>query len=48
MMSRCGFSPALVPVTETDWEFKPVLAGKGSSGPDWLDVLNNQAFHIHF
>lgn len=25
-----------------------MLAGKGSSRPDWLDVLSNQAFHLHF
>ena len=25
-----------------------MLAGKGSSGPDWFNVLSNQALHIHF
>ena len=24
-----------------------MLAGKGSSGSDWLDILSNQAFHLH-
>lgn len=24
-----------------------MLAGKGSSGPDWFNVLGDQAFHIH-
>ena len=42
------FLPVLVPVAETDWKFEPMLAGKGSSGPGWFNVLGNQALHIHF
>ena len=38
----------LVPIAETDWKFEPMLAGKGSSGPDWFSVLFDQALHIHF
>lgn len=40
--------PALVPIAETDWKFEPMLPGKGSSGPDWFNVLGDQALHIHF
>ena len=45
----CGGScPVLIPVTETDGKLEPMLAGKGSSGPDGFDILGDQALHIHF
>ena len=43
-----GCCPVLIPVTETDWKLEPMLAGKGSSGPDGFDILGDQALHIHF
>ena len=35
-------------VAEADRRFKPMLAGEGSSRPDRLNVLSDQALHIHF
>ncbi len=42
-----SFCSVLITVAEADWKFKPVLAGKGSSGPDRFDILSDQAFHFH-
>ena len=42
------FRCTLVAVAETHWKFKPVLAGKGSSGSDRFSILSYQALHIHF
>ena len=44
---RGAVSLRLIPVAEADREFKSMLAGKGSSGSDWLNVLSDQAFHLH-
>jgi hypothetical protein len=38
----------LITIAETYRKLKPVLAGKGSSRPDWLNILSNQAFHLHY
>ena len=35
-------------IAEADGEFKPMLAGEGPSWPDRLNVLSDQALHIHF
>ena len=35
----------LISVAETHRKFKPVLAGKGSSGPDWFNIFDNQALY---
>ena len=37
----------LISVTETHWKFKPMLAGKGSSKSDWLNILSNQTLNIY-
>ena len=37
----------LISVAETHRKFEPMLAGKGSSGSDWLNVLGNQTFYIY-
>ena len=31
-----------------NWKFELMLPGKGSSRPDWFNVLGDQALHIHF
>ena len=33
-------------VTEADWKFEPCLAREGSSGPDWQNILSNQALYV--
>ena len=40
-------SARLATVAETDRKFEPVLAGKGSPGPDRLNVLCDQVLHFH-
>ena len=48
MMSEWRLLLTLSAVTEADRKFKPMLPGEGSSRPDWLNVLSNQALHIPF
>ena len=36
----------LISVTEADWKFEPCLAREGSSGPDWQNILSNQALYV--
>ena len=44
-MDEAGF--VLMPIAETHGQFKPGLSCKGSARPDRLNILGDQAFHIH-
>ena len=35
----------LMAITEADWQFEPYLTCEGSTGPDRLNILNNQTLH---
>lgn len=37
----------LMSITKTHREFKPMLAGKGSSRSDRLNILSDQTFYIY-
>lgn len=39
---RLHMKQMLISVAETHRKFEPMLADKGSSGSDWLNVLDNQ------
>ena len=48
MMKEWSLLLTLSAVAEADRKFKPMLAGEGSSGPDRLNILGDQALHLHF
>ena len=37
----------LISITKTHRKFKPMLAGKGSSRSDRLNILSDQTFYIY-
>ena len=37
----------LIPIAEGHWKLEPFLTRKGSPRPDRLNILSDQAFHIH-